>query len=98
MRIVAAAAGLLTAMGCAASPPAENPAAGGDIAACDAGRAQHLVGRAASAELAGEAQRLSGARVTRWLSPGQIVTMEYRADRLSIVLDGTNKVSAIRCG
>ena len=98
MRIVAATAGLLLATGCAASPPAEKPVAGGNIAACDAAKIQHLVGRPASAELAGEGQKLSGARVVRWLSPGQIVTMEYRADRLSILLDAANKVSAIRCG
>ena len=65
---------------------------------CDATNAQSLVGQSASSNIAAQAQRLTGATVVRWLLPGQIVTMEYRADRLSIVLDANNRVQAIRCG
>ena len=66
--------------------------------ACDAAKAQSLVGQRASSDLAARAQKLSGAGIVRWLQPGQIVTMEFRADRLNVVLDGQNKVEAIRCG
>jgi hypothetical protein len=65
---------------------------------CDAAKAQSLIGQVASSELAAQAQRLTGASVVRWLLPGQVVTMEYRADRLSIVLDASNRVQAVRCG
>ncbi|MGS1017666.1 I78 family peptidase inhibitor [Allosphingosinicella humi] len=72
------------------------PAMGPDK--CDALRAQGLIGRPASAELAAEAQRLSGAEMVRWLQPGQVVTMEYRHGRLNIVLDKDNRVESINCG
>ena len=65
---------------------------------CNAAPAQGLVGREASPALAAEAQRLTGARTWRWLRPGQIVTMEYRADRLNIHLDRQNRVVRITCG
>jgi hypothetical protein len=93
-------------MACAPAPAAEGPEApqpaaepsGTDSAACDASKAQHLVGRDGTEALAAEAKRLSGANTARFLRPGQIVTMEFRADRLNILVDETNKVTAIRCG
>ena len=68
------------------------------IGACDAAGTESLVGRPASAELAAEAQQRSGARTVRWLQPGQIVTMEYRAGRLNIHLDARNRVESFACG
>lgn len=65
---------------------------------CEAGKAQGLVGQAASAELGARALELTGARTIRWIRPGDIVTMEYRTDRLNIELDSRNRVTAIRCG
>jgi len=75
-----------------AAPP---PASGGE---CNAEPAQALVGRQSSPALAAEAQRLSGAQVWRWLRPGEIVTMEFRADRLNLHLDAQGKVERINCG
>jgi len=57
-----------------------------------------FVGREPTPEVGSEIIAKSGAKVFRWLVPGQIVTMEFRADRLNIVLDDAGKVSAIRCG
>ena len=93
---LAAAAAALAACAPVASA-ADQPLDHG-AGACDAGRAQYLVGRPSSSELAAEAMRRSGAQVFRWLPEGTIITMEYRADRLNIELDRTNKVKAIRCG
>lgn len=87
----------LAGSGCSYGPPPQStppPAAG----ACNAAAAQGLVGRASSSSLAEEARRLSGARMWRWLRPGQIVTMEYRADRLNLYLDAQDKVERITCG
>ena len=72
------------------SPPSDH--------ACNAAPAQSLIGRSASPALADEARRLSGARVWRWLRPGQIVTMEFRADRLNIRLDAQDRVEGLSCG
>ena len=84
---------LAATCGCAAAPRPETGAA-----ICDAARAQSLVGQSAGTDIAARAQRLSGAGIVRWLQPGQIVTMEFRADRLNLVLDGQNRIEAIRCG
>jgi hypothetical protein len=65
---------------------------------CDAAGAKSLIGRAASAGLGAEALRLTGATALRWIAPGSAVTMDYREDRLNIELDGSNRVTAIRCG
>lgn len=94
---------LLILAGCApATPPAEGnqvpqeqPADGGS---CDAAKAQSFVGEPESAEIAEQARQKSGARTVRWLRPGQIVTMEYRDDRLNLELDAEGKIIAIRCG
>jgi len=74
-----------------ASPPSmEGP--------CDAAPAQRLIGRAATAELGAEALRLTSARTIRWIRPGDMVTMDFRPDRLNIDLDGQGRVSGLRCG
>ena len=96
MRIVAATAAVFL-MGCAtvtSEPDVPEHGAG----ACDASRVQNLVGREASTELGTEAARRSGARALRWIRPGDMVTQDYRTDRLNIELDERNRVSRLRCG
>lgn len=66
--------------------------------ACNANKIQALVGQPATQEVAVEAQRVSGARVVRWLRPNMAVTMEFRADRLNITLDDRNLIERITCG
>lgn len=97
------AASFLILAGCApATPPAEGnqmpkeqPAEGGS---CDAAKAQSFIGEPESAAIAEQARQKSGASTVRWLRPGQIVTMEYRDDRLNLELDAQGKITAIRCG
>ena len=92
---------LFAAAGCASAPPAGAEASPGPESAapeCDAARAQHLIGRQQSEQVAGEALRLTGARALRWLPPGTMVTMDYRADRLNIDLDAAGKITSLRCG
>jgi hypothetical protein len=97
VRVLVAALALTGAACSYRTPPAEStpPPATPD---CNAAPAQGLIGRPASPALGAEAQRLSGARVWRWLRPGQIVTMEFRADRLNLRLDAQDKVERISCG
>jgi len=88
-------------MACAPPPEDEQPTPTKNeesASACDASKAQSLVGQEGTEKLAAEARRLAGAATVRFLHPGQIVTMEYRFDRLNIVLDEANRVTAIRCG
>ena len=94
MRQIVALALLATAAGCTSA--SGEPGFSGRT--CDAGPAQSLVGQPASSEIAATAQKLTGAGAVRWLQPGEIITMEYRSDRLNLVLDGQNRIEAIRCG
>ena len=94
---------MMITIGCAPAPPTPDlaesyPVQGGTGRLCNAAKAQPLVGQARSATLGTEALRLSGAGALRWLRPGEIVTMEYREDRLNIELDAKGRVKAIRCG
>jgi len=94
MRILLAA---LALAGCV-PPPQSTPAPPAEPGTCNAAAAQGLVGRQGSPALAQQAQRLAGAGTVRFLRPGQIVTMEYRADRLNIHVDANNRVERIICG
>jgi len=75
------------------APPA--PAAPGS---CNAAAAQFAVGQAYGEAIADEARRRSGARVSRALRPGQVVTMEYNSERLNLELDAGSRVVRVRCG
>ena len=98
----AAQAGLLalTAACTTAVPPEEDVPVHGETPGyrCDAAKARHLVGRPADSAVGAEAQRLTGAAALRWIRPGDMVTMDYRADRLNIELDERHRVKALRCG
>ena len=102
MRAVPAiSAVLVMAIGCAPVPPAAPageavPVHG--VGTCNAGAAQSLVGSQASSEVGAEALRLSGARSLRWIRPGDVVTMDYREDRLNVDLDANGRVAGLRCG
>jgi hypothetical protein len=96
MRMMLAAL-LPLAMACAAMPDEAEPV-GGPGDRCDASTLGNLVGRDATQELGAEALRRSSARVLRWIRPGDVVTMDYREDRLNIHLDGRNRVERFACG
>ncbi len=90
---------ILLSAGCVPPPHGDPvPPLPPENAECNAAAAQNLVGRQESPELTAEAQRLSGARAVRVLRPGQMITMEYRADRLNIRIDTRQKVLAVTCG
>jgi hypothetical protein len=57
-----------------------------------------LVGRPADAGLGADAMRRSGALRLRWIRPGDMVTMDYSAQRLNVHLDGQGRVDHFACG
>ena len=89
---------ILLSAGCVPPPHGDPVPPPPEHAECNAAAVQGLVGRQEGPELAAEAQRLSGARAVRVLRPGQMITMEYRADRLNIRIDTRQKVLAMTCG
>jgi len=106
VRVLLAAAALMGA-GCvphpdSTPPPDAAPGHGAPIPneepPCNAGPPEVLLGRVWSPALEREAQRLAGARAIRTLRPGQVVTMEFRMDRLNLHLNAQEKIERINCG
>lgn len=82
-------------------PPAGEPAPAPPVVQefiCDAEPAQSAIGQPYSAALLNQVRERSNARGVRVLRPGDVTTMEFNAQRANLVLDGDNKVEAVRCG
>jgi hypothetical protein len=75
-------------------PPGTSPDAG----SCDAAGARWAVGERASRELLERARLAAGARVARFLLPGQAITLEYLATRVNLELDKAHVVVGVTCG
>ena len=54
-----------------------------------------FVGQPATQALGSQMLAASGARVLRWVAKGMVVTMEFRADRLTVYLDAANRVDGL---
>lgn len=80
---------------CAAQSP---PVVGSSDQSCKADGLDDLVGRPGTSALGAEALKRSGAKVLRWVQPGMMVTMEFRADRLDVHLDDHQNVTKLSCG
>jgi hypothetical protein len=65
---------------------------------CNDGAAQYAVGRVADAKLVEEVRVRASAQRVRTVRPGQMVTMEFDAGRLTLDLDASGKVVRARCG
>lgn len=99
MRTAAVIAMLLPLMvGCTAmgedapSPPAmtEGP--------CRNEGLDRFIGQTATADLGAELVKVSGARTLRWGAPGMAMTMDFRADRLTVSYDEKMAITSARCG
>ncbi|MBB6125065.1 I78 family peptidase inhibitor [Sphingobium subterraneum] len=95
------AAMMLLATGCtpAAPPPSSPPpAANGPSEECRGEALALFIGQTASSEVAARMMQASGARTLRWVAPGMAVTMDYRADRLTVSYDAAMKIDRASCG
>lgn len=92
--LTAGAGLLLSACATQAAPPAQGPAAPHK---CDPSNIEQFVGQQKSSELEQKMLQVSGASLVRWAPFGTAITMEFRADRLTVFLDEANKVSRISC-
>jgi hypothetical protein len=57
-----------------------------------------MAGRVWSDRLRAEVLRSSGARTARVIRPGDMVTMDFRGDRLNVHLTGDGRVERFACG
>jgi hypothetical protein len=66
--------------------------------ACNAQGAQFAVGKTPGASVVEEARLRSGSYMARVLRPGQMVTMEFNAQRLNLDLNVAGVIERVRCG
>lgn len=65
---------------------------------CDATALQSQIGQKATQSVMEDLRTRSGSTTARILRPGQLVTMEYNATRLNLIVDDKDVMTAIRCG
>jgi len=65
---------------------------------CNADSAQSWLGQRASAQLGARLLEATGAKVLRWVPPRTAVTMDFRADRLTVSYDDNMAIDRISCG
>lgn len=73
------------------------PLAPGPGAVCDANGAAFALGAAATPILIEQALIGASASAVRVIRPGDLVTLDYRTDRLNIELDAVGRVVAVTC-
>ena len=66
--------------------------------ACKADRVQSMVGREADGRTVKMAQRMARAKLVRVLRPGEAATMDFRQERLNIMVDERNRIVSLNCG
>ncbi len=86
--------------GCAVSgsaPDAPEVAVSSD-GRCQAAAADFAIGKQADAALLEQARSRSGAQVARILKPHDMVTLEYRSERLNLNANDQGVVTRVNCG
>lgn len=68
------------------------------MASCRDEKLPSFIGQPASQELGVRILAATGARVIRWAPKGSAVTMDYRADRVTVSLDEANRIERASCG
>jgi len=89
--------------GCSTTSESSKPAEGSAAieaghSRCDAAAAQFAVGKPATPALLEQARVKAGAQTARVLGPNDMITMEYRSDRLNLNADKAATVSRVNCG
>lgn len=104
-RIRASLAGMLAAVvlaGCSATGSStkapEVSAPVNSDGRCQVSAAEFAVGKQASAQLLEQARKASGSQLARVLSPHDIMTLEYRSERLNLNTDERGVVIRVNCG
>lgn len=97
---VASLAGALALSACATPGEYVAPPLGSDADAvmCDAAPAQSHIGHKATADSGAELMRITRSKTLRWVPPRTAVTMDFRADRLTVSYDDTMIIERISCG
>ena len=65
---------------------------------CLAEGTDHFIGQPGTSETGAAIMQATHAAVLRWAPPGYMLTMDFRADRVTVRLGPDRKVMAINCG
>ncbi|QXI40495.1 I78 family peptidase inhibitor [Pseudomonas xantholysinigenes] len=65
---------------------------------CEASGADFTIGKVASPELLEQARKASGSQMARVLTPHDVITLEYRSERLNLNVDDKGVVTRVNCG
>lgn len=65
---------------------------------CTTGRLASYVGKAATTALGADILRDANAASLRWMRPNDVVTMDYRRDRINVKLSNDIVVTGFSCG
>jgi hypothetical protein len=96
MRAMMATGCLLALAACTVSERPATPAAAEGT--CRHEGLDSFVGQKASAGTGAALLKASGARTLRWGGPGMAMTMDFRADRLTVSYDEAMVITSARCG
>ncbi|MFH6566454.1 MULTISPECIES: I78 family peptidase inhibitor [Pseudomonas] len=84
--------------GCSTQNSVKEPVADAGHSRCDAKSAEFVIGKKASSELLEQARVKAGAQNARILSPHDVMTLEYRSDRLNLNADDDAIITRVNCG
>jgi hypothetical protein len=65
---------------------------------CTTAQTDRFIGQPGTAEMGAAIKTVTHAAVLRWAPPGYMVTMDFRADRVTIWLDDQRKITKVSCG
>ncbi len=92
IRVIGLTAAVLLMSACATS--ATSRAA----TACNADAIQPFVGQAATPAVVESVRKAAGAQLVRALKPNDAATLDYRFERVNIMVDDANKIVRATCG
>ncbi|QVM93241.1 hypothetical protein JYG34_09590 [Pseudomonas entomophila] len=70
----------------------------GNDGRCEASGADFAVGKQATPALLDQARKASGSQMARVLTPHDVITLEYRSERLNLNVDEKGVVTRVNCG
>jgi len=91
---------LATSSACTPMPPNAKPSKPFPprLAQCQPDPGQRFIGQAATEDVVAQVQAATGAKSVRVLKPGMAATMDYRDDRLNLMLDEHDLIEQVTCG
>jgi hypothetical protein len=82
--------------GCATAEPPVHGETPGHI--CRTEGTDRFIGQPGNAETGTAIKRISHAALLRWAPPGVMLTMDFRADRVTVHLGPDRRITKITCG